>query len=371
MPLTLPVDSWVPNYLLYKGIPLSRQVSNTCNCLKRYRRSKIFLILGDGYSMGQDWREFEELVAKIEQTLSPVEAIVKSPDWIVNNITGRKREVDASIRYTVGTVPILITVECRKRKYKQDDTWIEQLVTKKQNLGAARTIAVTSQGISEQAKKNALFYGIEVRKISEIAQEEMLGWIKINEVNHVVYHRVVGEGVGLDFDPLPDDETGSCMLHPSVEKRVKADTGNSQVFVRHSDGKTFSLFNILDAAVRNGLELYSGIPLDGTKVRKNVKIDLPKGTFHILTERGPRDVTRLVTSVDVNVTVVKVPVPETGFSYAGSGAQSIYGVEATTELFGKSVTVSFLKKEGSDLLYMRITKKNGNKKKSIKKEVNT
>jgi len=311
--------------------------------------------------MGKDWREFEKLVAKIEHTLSPVGAIVKSPDWIVNNMTGKKREVDASIRYTVGTVPILITVECRKRKDKQDDTWIEQLVTKKQNIGAARTIAVTSQGISEQAKKNAQFYGIEVRTISEVTQDELLEWIKIKDIQHVIHHPVIEGRVELKMYTPPNEPGG--MLHPTVVKMVKADPGGSQVFVRHSDGEAVSLKTILDTAVHKGLDIYSGVPLDGNKVRKSVRINFPEEVLHILTETGPRDVACVHFSVDVHVTVVKVPVSQTGFSYTGSGTQAVYGVDTTTELFGESIVVSILTKEGSDILHVTITKKNGNKKK--------
>src|SRR4051812_12925997 len=99
--------------------------------------------------MSKDWKEFEELVARIESALVPIGAVVKPNDRIKNNLTGRKRQVDASIRFTLGTSPILITVECRKRKHKQDDTWIEQVVAKKQNLGASKTIAVTTEDVSE------------------------------------------------------------------------------------------------------------------------------------------------------------------------------------------------------------------------------
>lgn len=70
-------------------------------------------------------REFEKLVARIEAAAAPRGAVVKSPDRIRHLTTGRLREVDASIRYKVGTVDVLITVECRKRSRKADDTWIE------------------------------------------------------------------------------------------------------------------------------------------------------------------------------------------------------------------------------------------------------
>ena len=94
------------------------------------------------------WQKFQELIAHIEsflvsQNLSS-SPIVKSPDYIPDLDTGRKREVDASIRYKVGSIENLTIIECRKRKHKQDVTWIEQLSSKKDNLGAHQFIAVSN-----------------------------------------------------------------------------------------------------------------------------------------------------------------------------------------------------------------------------------
>jgi len=80
------------------------------------------------------WRQFEKLVALIESHLSPRGAIIKSPDYIPDRITGQLREIDASIRYQVGSVPILITIECRDRTSEEDVIWIEQLVSKRDGI---------------------------------------------------------------------------------------------------------------------------------------------------------------------------------------------------------------------------------------------
>jgi hypothetical protein len=74
-----------------------------------------------------EWREFERLVARIEADAGPRGMIVTSPDRIRCNVTGRLREVDASIRSRIGTAEMLITIECRRRATIQDVTWIEQL----------------------------------------------------------------------------------------------------------------------------------------------------------------------------------------------------------------------------------------------------
>src|SRR5712692_9330561 len=85
-------------------------------------------------------RMFEELIARIEETLVPQGAVVKSPDFILDKVTGSMREVDGSIRYQVGSTPILITIECRRRSTKDDARWIEQLRSKKEDIGALQTI---------------------------------------------------------------------------------------------------------------------------------------------------------------------------------------------------------------------------------------
>jgi hypothetical protein len=87
----------------------------------------------------KQWRDFELLVAKIEGILAPQGAIVKSPDKVPDYSSKRNktREVDTSIRYKIGTVEILITIECRARSRVEDLTWIEQLSTKKKDIRAS------------------------------------------------------------------------------------------------------------------------------------------------------------------------------------------------------------------------------------------
>ena len=57
-----------------------------------------------------EWKQFERLVARIEATLVPQGAVVRSPDRIPDLYTGSLREVDGSIRFNVGSASILITL---------------------------------------------------------------------------------------------------------------------------------------------------------------------------------------------------------------------------------------------------------------------
>jgi hypothetical protein len=67
--------------------------------------------------MEKEWRELELLVEKIEKALSPEDAIIKSPDFLVDKVTGSKREVDISVQFEVGSSTILIVIECRNRNH--------------------------------------------------------------------------------------------------------------------------------------------------------------------------------------------------------------------------------------------------------------
>jgi len=119
-------------------------------------------------SISPEWRQFEELAARMERVLQPFGAKITCPDGVRDVVTGGVREVDASIRIESPTGQILISVECRQRKGAQDVTWIEQLVTKMSNISASRTIAVASDGFTTHAATMAAHYGIELRSFTEI-----------------------------------------------------------------------------------------------------------------------------------------------------------------------------------------------------------
>jgi len=126
--------------------------------------------------MEKEWRELELLVEKIERALSPVGAIIKSPDFIVDNVTGGKREVDISIRFDIGSANILIVIECRNRNGSQDVRWIEEIKTKHTDLGASKVIAVSKNGFTEPATIKAKAHNIELRTFDEISENIIREW---------------------------------------------------------------------------------------------------------------------------------------------------------------------------------------------------
>ena len=126
-------------------------------------------------SSNSEWREFEKLIARIERDLAPAGAQVMSPDRLPCKLTGKMREVDASVRFAQNGQENRVIIECRRHSKVQDVRWIEQLATKKHSLALERLIAVSSSGFSDEARVVAKHYGIELRVTREVDASELGG----------------------------------------------------------------------------------------------------------------------------------------------------------------------------------------------------
>jgi len=204
---------------------------------------------------GPEWRDFERLVARIEADASPLGITVKSPDRIRCKITGRLREVDASIRSRIGTAEVLVTIECRRRSKVQDVTWIEQLAAKQAAIGADRTIAVSASGFSEDAQRIASRCGISLRKLSEVTVEEINNLLRLDFV--LFWHRscaVARVGVrkfrSLDWQ-MPDPNGVDFTLPKDTDPRAR-------IFHNTETGATWSL-NDLWHQLHEATDPFTGI----------------------------------------------------------------------------------------------------------------
>ena len=154
-------------------------------------------------------REFELLVSRIESAFKPMGATVTSPDYLVDVETGEEREVDVSVKYQIGTVPVVITIECRDRSRTDDVTCIDGLATKRNSLRIAKTIAVSSSGFSKQALKKARLHGIETRITREIDADDIHQWLAFT---HVTYRCETIYFLGLGLELYESDPEERCSL---------------------------------------------------------------------------------------------------------------------------------------------------------------
>jgi hypothetical protein len=270
-----------------------------------------------------NWKEFQDLVARIERLAAPLGAKVKSPDRIRDKVTGQLRDVDASIRYRVGTTEILIAIEARHRNGVQDVTWIEQLAGRRDSIGAHATIAVSSTSFSEPARKLAEARGIALRNVRETTDDEITRWfVPVQRIKPAVIF-VAWEPHFYGCDPTREDVD---LLAATVNAAVERDGAKAKVFLFR--GKPVSLWDLFMQTHGNrGTRLFDGCDDIGTPQRRLLTIKLDPNLVRVRTIDGMRDVESLRMIVDLTTVAEAVP-PTLAVSYdsAGGGTEAVHGV---------------------------------------------
>jgi len=213
--------------------------------------------------MPRQGRELELLIKRLEKHNLPDGAKIKSPDYIADKITGQKREVDATIRYKLGTNEILIGFECRDRNSVEDSTWIEQIRCKHEDLNTTKVIAISSERFTKPALVKAKHYGISARIIEEITENDLRNWISPNfkmsqkelkaQISYIMMHHKLKQNVKND-----EDQT--------IELNAK----------QFKYGKEYlSIWEIMNFGLRNNVD-YSKIPIGEQTKKFAFSVDFEK-----------------------------------------------------------------------------------------------
>lgn len=230
-------------------------------------------------------RAFEKLISLLEKGLNSDEVLINSPDFLIDKITGENREVDISVRKKIEGKEIIIIFECRDRKSTSDVIWIEQLATKVHDLGVFKIIAVSSSKFSNGAKKKARYYNIELRKIDEITNDQLQGWLIPSGVFITVQHHNI-----IECTILTDNPT-------QFKEEMQFDT-TKKLFIHHA-GNKFSpndLFNLIP----NKNKYLPSISLDSKeKKRIELKFDLRSNGISIQNSSQLMKIDGVILTVDI------------------------------------------------------------------------
>ena len=133
-------------------------------------------------------RDFELLVSAIEQALVPKGVEVKSPESVFGRHSKTHRDVDVSLRVKDGEVESFVMIECRDRVGHQGLDWIEQVVTKREDVGADLAVVVSSGGFTSGAKTSAESHGVLLHQVDDLDMsllEKLFTLIHLGVFQHV------------------------------------------------------------------------------------------------------------------------------------------------------------------------------------------
>jgi hypothetical protein len=284
------------------------------------------------------WREFEKLVARIERILGPG-AVVMSPDRIIDRITGQEREVDASIRSPKGEVT---TLECRDRwtirkgkrkKQRQDVCWIEQLVTKKADLGISLTIGVSAGGFTKAAIRKAQHHGIELRRLSQITDAEIAQqWVSGFGIAIVVpdFNAIALSIFGQDGTPILPEE-----VEAGISAGLRADLNNTGFLRFRGDDRLISTLDLTQLRQPQ-------FDLNSKEIRETPLVLESRGDdWSIDIVNGRRIVSRVVVMYQVRLVEFPAVVQSAARYDVEGGATLLDQIEAVANLGEATVNLTF------------------------------
>ena len=114
--------------------------------LSEYAPQRVARVGIERMAEDDEWRQFELLAARIERTLAPSGAVVRSPDRLRDLVTGSLREVDASIRVQVGSAGEGYgtieghRTEAASRSNGRRDSWVASFSRVQEDWAAFETI---------------------------------------------------------------------------------------------------------------------------------------------------------------------------------------------------------------------------------------
>lgn len=228
--------------------------------------------------MERQGRAFERVVQALERCWSPEVAVIRSPDYLRDRITGENREVDVSVRYRVGTIPILVIIECRDRGDVQDVTWIEQLARKRDDVNAARAVAVSSSGFTKPAVQKAKHDGIELRTVEQLTLANISHWCPVASITTVQPHaEILDVQLFLGNGATPSDRDIFDTFRTS-----DGELALDRPIFTASNGTTVALSHIWKYAVTTA-QTFSNVPAAGPRLTRTLRCNLddPNDRFSV------------------------------------------------------------------------------------------
>lgn len=212
--------------------------------------------------MPRKGRDLEKLVETLEKHLQGTDVRITSPDTITGIISKVSREVDVTLRTRDGS---LVALECRNwRNAKQGVAWIEQLASKKQDLGILRIVAVSSSDFSDGALNLARHFDVECRTLDTLTFADIASWAPLNIP--LVIHRGEFKQARIYLEDESDQEPNELLTKLEATK-------HEALFKDRETGQEVNLQEIWRRILAKNPQLYQGITPNGEAKETTIRAD--------------------------------------------------------------------------------------------------
>lgn len=139
----------------------------------------IFRLENKVFKLSKKSDDFEKQIYRIHKLLEDTASEIIWTDKIPDpDNPDQNRQIDISIK----NGDKLTLIECRIHQQPQDVKWIEELIGRKISLQADTIIAVSDSGFTRGAIKKANSFGIILRDLYKLSDDEIKNWCNKGEV---------------------------------------------------------------------------------------------------------------------------------------------------------------------------------------------
>ena len=131
-----------------------------------------------------DGKKLEQLVRFVQETLKNVPDTEIFSNYKIENISGRKREIDVFIKSQINGMDIKIAIECKDYKNAIPVEKIEVFNSKCQRInGISKKIFVATNGYQADAIEAARDFDIELYNLIDISKKQITEWLPVKQLN--------------------------------------------------------------------------------------------------------------------------------------------------------------------------------------------
>jgi hypothetical protein len=239
----------------------------------------------------------ERLVALLEAGLAEPGISVKARHRLRDLATGELREVDIYIEETLRGQVHPTIIECRHHKARVNVTYVEQVVTKRADLGNPHTIIVSHAGFTTGAVKKAQHHGIRLSTLKEVQDPLWPEWL--------------AHGCAFELCPHTDiiwcgllDEAGQFLTPPP---ELQSASYEDSVFIDANGKPQWSIALLVRRTIAASGLLTKIEDDQAMKQRFQLRARFDQPTF-VKSDAGPRRVDAVCIEAELRYDAVPLPV---------------------------------------------------------------